>query len=126
MKTGIAATALLACLAAAPAMADPSCLMIRQIYNWNVVDPRTLIVENIAHDKFKVSLTIPCPHIEYNMDVRFKSLGLGGLDCLRKGDELVHNGAGMGSICPIKSIEPYTAAMQQADEAAAAAKVNDH
>jgi hypothetical protein len=125
MKIKISAIALLACLVAVPALADRSCLVIRQIYNWDVVDPQTLIVENIAHDKFKVTLTGPCPHIEYNLGVGFKSFGLGSLDCLRKGDELVHNGAGMGNICPIKSIEPYTPAMQQADKAAAAAKANN-
>jgi hypothetical protein len=116
----ISAIVLLAYLVSAPALADRSCLVIRQVYNWDVADPQTLIVENIAHDKFKVTLTGPCPHIEYNTGVGFKSLGLGSLDCLRRGDELVHNGAGMGNICPITTVEPYTPAMQQADQAAKA------
>lgn len=126
MKIRVLLVALLTCFVSLPAMADRSCLVIRQIYNWDVADPQTLIVENIAHDKFKVTLTGPCPHIEYNLSAGFKSFGLGGLDCLRKGDELVHNGAGMGGICPIKSVETYTPAMQQSDEAAAAAKANNH
>jgi hypothetical protein len=50
MKIKLSAIALLACLVTLPALADrPTCLVIRQIYNWNVVDPQTLIVENIAH-----------------------------------------------------------------------------
>jgi hypothetical protein len=112
--------ATLTCFGSLPAMADRSCLVIRQIYNWDVADPQTLIVENIAHDKFKVTLAGPCPHIEYNLDVGFKSFGLGGLDCLRRGDQLVHNGVGLGNTCPIKSVEPYTPAMQKADQAAKA------
>jgi hypothetical protein len=112
---------LLACLVSAPAMADRSCLVIRQVYNWDVVDPQTLVVENIAHDKFKVTLTGPCPHIEYNLGVGFKSFANTSLDCLRRGDQIVHNGVGLGNTCPIKSVEPYTPAMQKADQAAAAA-----
>lgn len=119
---------LLACLASATARADQSCLVIRQVYNWDVVDPQTLIVEDLSHNKFKVTLMGPCPHIEYNLGVGFKSFGNTSLDCLRRGDQVVHNGAGMGNTCPIKSVEQYTPAMQKADQAAAAAaaKANNH
>jgi hypothetical protein len=127
MKIKLSAIALLACLVTLPALADrPTCLVIRQIYNWNVVDPQTLIVENIAHSKFKVSLYGPCPHIEYNLGATFKSFSNSDLDCLRRGDQVVHNGVGLGNVCPIKSIEPYTPAMQQTDQAAAAAKASNH
>jgi hypothetical protein len=125
MKIKMAVPALLACLISAPAMADrPTCLVIRQVYNWDVADPQTLIVENVAHNKFKVSLYGPCPHIEYNLGATFRSFSNSDLDCLRRGDQIVHNGVGLGNVCPIKSVEPYTPAMQQADQAAA--KANSH
>jgi hypothetical protein len=122
MTIKVSAIALLACCVASPGLADRSaCLVIRQIYNWNAVDPQTLIVENTVHDKFKVSLSGPCPHIEYNLGARFKSFSNSDLDCLRRGDQIVHNGVGLGNVCPIKSVEPYTPTMQQADQAAAKA-----
>jgi Family of unknown function (DUF6491) len=127
MKIKLSVLASLACLVASPALAErPGCLVIRQIYNWDVVDSRTLIVENIAHDKFKVALIGPCPHIEYNLGAKFKSFSNSDLDCLRRGDQIVHNGAGLGNICPIKSVEPYTPAMQPSNHAAAAANANSH
>ncbi|MGD0866373.1 MAG: DUF6491 family protein [Rhizomicrobium sp.] len=125
-KIGFTGIALLIFLAAAPAMAQQSsCLVIRQIYGFKVVDKQTLLVENISHNVFKVSLYGPCTNIDLDLGLGFKSFSTSDLDCLRRGDEVVHHTVGMGSICPIKSVEPYTAAMQQADQAEAAAAKAD-
>jgi len=125
MKLALAATAgLAALLASASAPAQPDCLQIGRIYSWNAPDNRTLIVEDDLHRKFKVSLMSPCIGLQFKERVGFKSLGATQLSCLSPADDvIIHQMGGMGSLrCPIKSIVAYTAEMQKADAAAAAAK----
>lgn len=89
-----------------PAVAQQSCLMVGQVWNWKALDRRTLIVEDIARHPFKVTLYGPCPGIDLNLRAAFLSRGNGALDCLRAGDEVIHRGYGVGNRCPIKSVEP--------------------
>ncbi|MGD0144201.1 MAG: DUF6491 family protein [Rhizomicrobium sp.] len=119
MRIGYSAIVLLAGFVSAPAIAQQSaCLVIKQIYNWDVIDRQTLIVEDIFHHKFKVGLNGPCPRIDFDMGAGFKSFGNTDLDCLRRGDQVVHNGAGMGNTCFIRSVEPYVPGKPQAAQAA--------
>jgi hypothetical protein len=99
--------------------------MAAQIWNWKVLDRRTLIVEDIAHRPFRVTLYGPCPGIDFNLSAAFLTRGNTALDCVRAGDEVIHRGYGVGNRCPIKSVEPYTPAMQKADAAAAAARAGE-
>ena len=94
--------------------------MSAQIWSWKPLDRRTLIVEDTIHRQFKVTLYGPCPGIDFNIGAAILSHGNSALDCVRKGDVVVHRGYGLGNRCPIKSVEPYTPEMQRADEAAAA------
>jgi len=108
---------------APPAAAPRACLQFGEIYNWNVVDNRTLIVEDNLHRKFRVSLLGNCPNLNFKERVGFRSPGAMRLTCLSPGDSVIVNNLGAGfQRCPIRSIEAYTPAMQKADEAAAAVK----
>jgi hypothetical protein len=119
------ATLGLAVLAAAPAFAAGArCLQLGQIYNWKTLDDKTLIVEDDFHDKFKVSLLSVCPGLSFKERIGFKSFGPAmSLTCVSAGDSIVtRDFATGGQRCAIRSVEPYTAAMQKADADAAAAK----
>ncbi len=131
MRTNILVLSLVAAFAtpSAPAQPAPSpaapraCLEFGEIYNWDALDNRTLIVEDNLHRKFRVSLLAYCPNLTFKERVGFRSPGAMRLTCLSPGDSVIVNNLGAGfQRCPIKSIEAYTPAMQKADEAAAAAK----
>jgi len=131
MKAKVLLAGLMAVLPIAAATAQPAppvaapraCLEFGEIYNWNVVDNRTLIVEDNLHRKFRVSLLGYCPNLNFKERVGFRSLGAMRLTCLSPGDSVIVNNMGAGfQRCPIKSVEAYAPAMQKADEAAAAAK----
>ncbi|MBV8799937.1 MAG: hypothetical protein JO208_09035 [Alphaproteobacteria bacterium] len=100
-----------------PALAQQNCLVSAQIWSWNPLNRKTLIVQDTIHRQFKVTLYGPCPGIDYNIGAAIVSHGNTALDCVRPGDVVVHRGYGMGNRCLIKSVEPYTGAMQKADEA---------
>jgi hypothetical protein len=113
----------LAVIAATPALADPNCLQLSQIWNWKVIDNKTLIVEDNFHQKFKLRLMGYCPNLPFKENLAFKSIGGTGLSCISKGDEVITHDFAMGGLrCPISNIIPYTTAMENADKAAAAAK----
>ncbi|HEY2032446.1 MAG TPA: DUF6491 family protein [Rhizomicrobium sp.] len=118
------AVAGLAVTAASPALAAPRCLEYGQIYNFNALDDKTLIVEDDFHNKFKLSLMGVCPALPFKEGIGFKSFGPHmALSCVSAGDSIVTRNFGTGGQnCPIRSVEPYTAEMQKADAAAAAAK----
>jgi hypothetical protein len=114
----------LAALASAPALAAPSCLQIGQIYSWNALNDKTLIVEDNWHSKFKLSLMVPCQNLTFKERVGFKSFGGTQLSCLSRGDDVLVRDPGFPQRCPITDIVPYTPQMEAADKAAAAAKKN--
>ncbi|HEY3637792.1 MAG TPA: DUF6491 family protein [Rhizomicrobium sp.] len=101
--------------------AQPACLQVGRIWSWKAVDKKTLIVEDELHRKFKVGLIGFCPALPYKLTLGFKSNGgINGLDCLRRGDDVISHDVGIPYTCAVTSIVPYTAAMEQADKAAAA------
>ncbi|HTQ12507.1 MAG TPA: DUF6491 family protein [Rhizomicrobium sp.] len=114
------------CALAAPALASPTCLSVGQVYNWKVVNDRTLIVEDEFHNRFRMDLLGPCPQLNFKERVGFKSVGgFSQLSCLGAGDHIFIRNFGTGpQICPIKSVVPYTPDMEKADKAAEAAKQN--
>jgi len=133
MKTKILLAGLMAVLPSVAAVAQPAppaavpraCLEFGEIYNWNAVDNRTLVVEDNLHHKFRVSLLSYCPNLNFKERVGFRSPGAMRLTCLSPGDSVIVNNLGAGfRRCPIKSIEAYTPAMQARDAAPAAANKN--
>ncbi len=113
-------------LAAAPAFASGACLEYGNIYNFQTLDDKTLIVEDNFHHKFKVSLLGVCPELTFKEGIGFKSFGPHmALDCVSSGDSIVTRNFGTGrQRCPISSVVPYTPDMAKADAEAAAAKKN--
>ena len=124
MKVGLfSALATVTLAVAAPAVAAPSCLQIGQIWSWNAPNDKSLIVEDNWHQKWKLSLMGTCINLSFKERVGFQSIGgFGGLTCLSKGDNVLVRNPGFPQRCPIVDIVPYTAQMQAADNAAAAAK----
>jgi hypothetical protein len=115
--------ALVFVLSASSALAATACLQVGRIWNWKPLDKKTLIVEDELHRKFELGLAGYCPALPYKLGLGFKSNGgISGLDCVRKGDEVISNDIGIPYSCTIMSVLPYTTAMDQAGKAAAAAK----
>ena len=121
MRKVFTAAAALAALFATPSHAN-SCLELARVWNWDVVDKKTLIVEDDIHQKFKLTLMGYCPNLPFKERLGFKVIGGTGLSCISKGDEIISRDIGMSYRCPIVDIVPYTADMEKADKAAAAAK----
>ena len=110
-------------LGSGPALAAPACLELGRIWNWKVLDNKTLIVEDDMHQKFKMSLMGYCPDLAFKERIAFKSVGGMELSCLGTGDYVLAHEVAIPDRCPISSVVPYTPAMEAADKAAAAAKV---
>lgn len=120
-----AALALAAAGIGAPpaARAQPACLQVGRIWSWKPLDRQTLIVEDELHRKFELRLTGYCPRLPLKLGLAFKANGaINGLDCVRKGDDVVSQDVGSSFTCPVTSVVPYTPTMEAADKAAAAAK----
>jgi hypothetical protein len=114
----------LSVLMTAPVFASSTCLEYGNIYNFNALDDRTLIVEDYSHNKFKVSLMGVCPELPFKEGIGFKSFGPHMmLTCVSSGDDIVTHSFGIGrQRCPIRSVTAYTPDMAKADADAAAAK----
>jgi hypothetical protein len=125
MNTRLIFAALAATLVSAHAYAGGACLRQGNIYNWNALNDRTVIVEDDFHKKFKLTLMTPCLNMQYHENLGFKVFGGSELACVSRGDEVI-SGSPIGpQHCPISNIETYTADMEKADKAAKAAK-SDH
>ena len=123
-KIGPGALAL-AVFAALPAIASTSCLQIGRVWSFKPIDNRTLIVEDELHQKFRVALMSYCPHLPFKLNLALQSAsGVNGLDCVRRGDNVVSKDAGGPDTCPVMSVEPYTPEMEKADKAKSAGEGN--
>ena len=127
MKTTFAVAVLTASLLSAPALADRVCLQRSQIYNWDAQNDRTIIVEDMLHKKYKLSLMVSCQHLQFHQTLGFKTFDPSALACVSRGDSVI-SGSEIGpQTCPIKTIEAYSPEMEKADkDAAAAAKAAAH
>lgn len=127
MKTIFATAILGTAVLCAPAPAATPCLQQSQIYSWDALNDRTLIVEDMRHQKFKLNLMVSCQHLQFHQRLGFKTFSNTALACLSRGDQVI-SGTEIGpQMCPIKSIEAYTPEMEKADkDAAAAAKAAEH
>ena len=128
MKSSILLAGVLTAVISIPAFAQPSaapraCLRFGEIYSWKVLDPKTVVVEDNWHKKFKMTLMSYCPNLAYRERIGFRSPGSSDLSCMTPGDELLVNQFGTGAQhCPISSVVTYTPDMERADAAAKAAK----
>lgn len=128
-KTILAAASLAALATPVAALADDNraCLRVGFVYNWDVQNDKTLIVEDEWHKKFKVDLMGYCTNLPWHERLAFKSIGGTDLSCLGPGDEVITREFGTGvQRCAIRHISVYTKEMEAADKAAKAAKDAEH
>jgi len=110
-----------AVLVSLPAHANTSCLQIGRVWSFKPLANRTLIIEDDLHQKFRVALMSYCPHLPFKLNLAIQSTsGVNGLDCVRRGDNVVSQDAGGPYTCPVMSVVPYTADMEKADKAKSA------
>jgi len=116
-KVWLLVTALAAAVPGA-ASAD-TCLRAGYIWNWDVRNDRTLVVEDYDHRKYLVNLMGGCYDLKYDLRLGFKAFGGSRLSCIERGDQVISRGYGVGpQHCVVTQIEPYTHEMEQADRAA--------
>ena len=127
MRNRLAFAALAAALLlSGQAMAASTCLRQSEIYNWNSLNDRTVIVEDNFHQKFKLSLLSPCLNMQFKERLGFKTFGGTALSCVSRGDDVIAGSEIGPQHCPISKIEPYTPEMEKADKDAAAAAKAAH
>ena len=93
------------------------CLRSRDIYNWDVIDDKTLIVTDRRDQQYKIGLIGTCAGLQQTrFTLAFESLS--ELSCLRPGDSIRYNDLTFGpERCTISSIEAYAAGEVGDDEA---------
>jgi hypothetical protein len=110
---------------AASAQDRTDCLRVGQIDGFSAIkgDDKAFVVTDRLHRRFKINLMYRCGGLDYNMALGFKTLGIGRLACISRGDTVFSRDVGqVGNRCPVSSVVPYTPAMEAADKAAFAAK----
>jgi hypothetical protein len=118
MKKSFLFAAALAAIVPTSAFAQHPCLVEDQIWNYNAINDKTLIVEDMQHRKFRLKLIGACQNLAFHQHLAFKSVGGSGISCLSTGDLVLTHEIGTGpASCAVTRIEPYTPDMQAADRA---------
>ena len=99
----------IAVLTATSASASTSCIRHDDIYNWNNLDDKTLILENYRHQKFMAKLIGTCQDLTFHQRLIIKSPGALRISCVEKGDIVITRNNGISGRCAITSITPYPA-----------------
>lgn len=102
---------------------EPACLRQRNIYDFHPVPGnRSLVVIDRARQRYRLDFMGVCYNLQYHLGIGFRLHGAGALSCVSKGDSVIVRDVVTPAPCIIKDIQYQTAAMDQADAAAAAAK----
>ena len=110
-----------------PVPNEPACLRQRNIYDFQPVPGnRSLVVIDLARQRYRVNFIGACYNLQYHLGIGFQTHGAGGLSCVSRGDSVILRDAVTPAPCIIKDIQYQTAAMDQADAAAAAAAKQQH
>lgn len=104
----IASAATLLFLSAAPALADQPCLIMKNLYSWHELDKQSVMMEDIAHRKFKVTYSGYCGNLKFALGIGVKSKSLSDLACLEPGDMLLAHQDQMSFQCLVQTVEPFT------------------
>ena len=108
---------------AAPAPAEKACLRPAQIWDYHPVPGnRAIVVTDLARKQYRLTFMGTCRELQYHIALRFKTFGTGGLSCVSRGDQIQMNDPVNPNPCIVQSIDYQTAALEQADADAAAAK----
>ena len=119
MKKSVLFASALTALIPTAALAQHPCLVENQIWNWHAINDKTLIVENVQHQKYRLKLIGTCQNLAFHEHLAFKSVGGFGISCLTKGDLVLTHEIGTGlATCAITQIDPYTPDMAASDRAA--------
>jgi hypothetical protein len=116
MRQLLLITAALAAMAA-PAAAAPTlgggttCVRHDDIYSWDAISDKQLIVENLRHQKVLLGLIGSCSGLKFRQTIVISSRGATGLDCIRKGDNVFVRDNGTGTRCSVISVAPYDGSM---------------
>ncbi len=96
---------------------DNVCLRSQWIYNWEIVDDKTLIVTDRRDQQYKLGLVGVCTGLQQTrFSLAFESFS--ELSCLRPGDSIHYNDLSFGhERCTITSIESYVAEEAESSEA---------
>jgi hypothetical protein len=106
---------------------EPACLRQRNIYDFKPVPGnRSLVVIDLARQRYRVNFVGACYNLQYHLGIGFRTHGAGGLSCVSRGDSVMLRDGVTPAPCIIKDIQYQTAAMDQADAAAAAAAKEQH
>ena len=98
----------------APALAqsnrDAPCLRNRNIHDYQLVPGnRSLIVTDIARQRYRVNFVGRCYDLQHNFGLAFRTRGVGTLACVTRGDSVYNNAAiGAGRQCIVESVEYQT------------------
>jgi hypothetical protein len=110
----LAAVTGFAILAAVPA--NSACLTQLRLLHCKWLDHQTIIMEDIRHQKFKLTLKLcPASYLRTRDKCQLNVFGGTEFTCVRAGVDDVNR-------CPILNIVPYAAAMERAENAAAVAR----
>ena len=95
---------------------DNFCLRSNQIYNWEIVDDKTMIVTDRRDQQYEIGLVGSCAGLQQTrFSLAFESLS--ELSCLRPGDSIHYNDLSFGrERCTISSIESYIALVSEDSE----------
>ena len=110
---------------AAPANqpAEPACLRQVNMYDFKPVPGnRSLIVIGSDRQRYRVNFMGECHDLQYPLGLRFKTNGTSNLSCVSKGDSVRFRDPATPGICIIRDVQYQTAALDQLDAAAAAAR----
>jgi hypothetical protein len=108
---------------AAPPPGERACLRPAQIYDYHPVPGnRAIVVTDLARKQYRLTFMGTCHDLQFHIGLRFKTFGTGGLSCVARGDQIQMRDPVNPNPCIIQSIDYQTAALEQADAAAAAAK----
>jgi len=108
MLSRLLAASAIVVLLAPPALADASCLQMNRLYSWDSPNRKTLLVSDVAHNHFKITLVRECANLHFNTKIGFKSQSESNLACLEHGDFVIGRAAGIPFSCMIDSVVPYT------------------
>lgn len=96
-------------LTAAPALASPAiCIRQDDLYNWNALSDKQVVIENREHQKALLTLIGACSGLKFHEAMAIHSVGGMALSCVSPGDEIsVHDFGGGMDRCAITSVTPY-------------------
>jgi hypothetical protein len=100
-------------LTASPALAADSCIRHDDIHNWTAINDKTIVLENLRHQKFLMKLIGTCSDFKFHEDLQIRSRDALAISCVQPGDTVVTRTSGFRGLCTITSVTPYAGSTNQ-------------